>query len=189
MVNGFAVIANKLGDGRLEKVFRELAFHINTDIRNAKSVPLRLEIRSDFRELKAEVKRFEVAISRAGKHLLELTSTEIEYLRAARQTVDRLNGMCDRVLSDISDKGGRNKEPGRVICAVIVIESYKFTKGRFPGANNKRLQQVCDDYWVASGQETLGDLGNWRRSLIAALALNNALRREVRDQVREWGTE
>src|SRR5437899_416652 len=48
----FASVARKIGNGRLEKALRELASQVEIEIRNAKSRPLRAEVRNDVKRLK-----------------------------------------------------------------------------------------------------------------------------------------
>jgi hypothetical protein len=64
----FASVADKIGNRGLEKVLRQLASDVGKEIRFAKSTPLRAQVRSDVKRLKAETKRFENAL----EHILSL---------------------------------------------------------------------------------------------------------------------
>src|SRR5262249_12250137 len=161
----FASVADKIGNRALEKVLRQLASEVRKEIRIAKSTPLRAEVRSDVKRLKAEAKRFETALSRVP--LLELPVSDIERLPQAQQTTHGIIELCDTMLSMHSAKGGVAKKPGRVTCATIVIEAWACVRGDLSGGNNKNVQQVCDDYWRACGYGTIGqgDPSHWRRTV------------------------
>jgi hypothetical protein len=77
-----------------------------------------------------------------------------------------------------------------MVCALIVIEAWTLAKGRTPGANNTTVQDICGDYWVACGGQPIGggDPANWRLTMKAALSNKGALRRHIRDEIRQ-GTE
>jgi hypothetical protein len=180
----FASVARKIGNGRLEKALRELASQVEIEIRNAKSRPLRAEVRNDVKRLKAETKRFENALKRMP--LLELPSRGIECLSTARQTIHDVSAFCDTALSITSAKGGVTKKPGRITCAMIVIEAWAFVRGDPPGANNRGVQEICNDYWCACGYGTIGegDPSNWRRTVTEALSNQGAMRRYIRYEIR-----
>src|SRR5262249_7333392 len=172
----FASVARKIGDRRLEKVFQHLAPNIKTEINNAKFVPLRAEVRNDVKRLKAETKRFETALNRVFERRLWGLPIEVDVLGClfpARQTIQDIIALCDTTLSITSAKGGVTKKPGRIICAMIVIEAWIFARDGSPGANNRIVQEICDDYWRACGYKTIGkgDPGNWRRTVTEALSL------------------
>jgi hypothetical protein len=176
----FASVADKIGNRGLEKVLRQLASDVGKEIRFAKSTPLRAQVRSDVKRLKAETKRFETALNRIP--LMELPISKIECLPQARQTIHDIIELCDATLSKHSAKGGMRKKPGRVTCATIVIEAWTCVRGDLPGGNNKDVQQVCDGYWRACGHETVrqGDPGNWRRTVTEALSKQSQMRRYIR---------
>jgi hypothetical protein len=177
----FVDVARVIGDCRLEKALRELATTVETEIHNAGFVPLRADVRADVRRLKTEAKRFEIALNRVSKRSLELPIRESECLPAARQAMHNIVALCDKTLLIIPDKGGRVSKPGRITCAVIVIEAWAFVRGRAPSANNERVQEACDEYWRAIGK---GGSSNWRRSITAARKNEGALRHYIRDEIR-----
>ena len=178
----FASVARKIGDRRLEKALQKLASNVETDIHNAKFVPVRAEVRDDLKQLKAETKRFENALNRVSQRLVDLPTTAIECLPLARQTIHEIIALCDGALSVTSAKGGATKKPGRIICALIVIEAWAFVRGDPPGANNEPVQEICDAYWCACGQEAIGsgDPSNWRRSVTEALSADHGAMRQMR---------
>ena len=74
---------------------------------------------------------------------------------------------------------------------MIVIEAWTFAHGRAPGVNNRRVQEICDDYWRACGGQPIadGDRSNWRRPLEDALADQDTLHRYIRDEIRLCAAE
>ena len=187
----FASVARKIGDLRLEEALRKLAVNIKNEIHNADFVPLRAKVRSDVKRLKAEARRFEVALNRVSKLFLALPANESDCLPVARQAMCNVIALCDTALSITSPKGGVRKKPGRVTCALIVIEAWAFVHGRTPGHHNDFAQEACDDYWRACGGTREGDAGRWRRQITAARANKGAFRRYVHDEIRRCakGTE
>jgi hypothetical protein len=183
----FVSIARKIGDPRLEKTLEELAVNVKNEIHNAKFVSLRTDVRGDVKRLKADARRFEIALNNVSKRILDLPAREIDCLPKARQAMRDVVALCDKTLSTTSAKGGRSKAPGRVTSALIVIEAWVIVHQEAPGANNVDAQEVCDDYWRACGGQPIGkegDPSNWRRPMIDALSSQGALRRYIRDEFR-----
>jgi hypothetical protein len=181
----FASVARKIGNLQLEGVLKELADNVMSEIAFANSALRRAEVRHEIKQLKAETRRFEIALNRVSKCLLDLPSNADECLLIARQATRASFALCEKTLSIASGKGGRPKKPGRVTCALIVIEAWACAKGKNPGANNETVQEICNDYWLACGGEPItGDdpAANWRRSMIDALSKNGALRRYIQDE-------
>ncbi|HYV72275.1 MAG TPA: hypothetical protein VE970_19510 [Pseudolabrys sp.] len=181
----FASVARKIGNRRLEKVLAQLAANIRTEVHNAKHIPKLRDVRDNFRLLKGEAQRFEKALGRIS--LLDVPASAIECLPDARKTTRDISALCDKALSNISVKRGAPKRPGRVTCALIIIEAWDFERGRLPGANSPKAQEACADYWRANGGLPVGkegDPGNWRSTLKEALADRSAFRRYIRDEIR-----
>jgi hypothetical protein len=178
----FASVARKIGNRRLEKVLAQLAANVETEVHNAKHIPKRSDVRDNLKLLKGEAQRFEKALNKIS--LLDVPSAAIERLRVARKTTRDVSALYDNVLSNISVKRGP-KRPGRVTCALIVIEAWAFARGRPPGANNAKAQEACEDYWRAYGGSPIGkgDADNWRKTIKDALADRSALRRYIRDEI------
>ena len=181
----FTHVAHKIGaDSRLEQVLRALARQVQIDIKNAEFALPRSEARADLSRLKKETKRFEVALNRVSRWVLYYPPDFVDALLSGRDAIGNLEEMYDSVLSRIPAKGGRPEEPGRVICATIVLEAWAFVHGRQPGANNERLQKLCDEYWCACGCNSLDDPGSWRRTIGSALRRQDALRRSIQSEIR-----
>jgi hypothetical protein len=183
----FASIAVKIGDLRLEKALEELAPQAAIDTHNTEFMGQyhrRSDVRKAVKQLKAETKRFQIALNRVSQHLLELTIDDNDRLILAQNAVRDITALCEQALSRISPKGGTKKEPARVICAAIVVEAWTLARRKAPSASNKTLQQLCDDYWQACGQNSLGDPRNWLRSIFEALSDQSAMRRYIRDAIR-----
>jgi hypothetical protein len=135
--------------------------------------------------LKTKASSFEKALNQISKRLLELPASAVESLPAARKVTRDIVALCDTALRNISAKGGRTKIPGRVTCALIVIEAWAFAKGKTPGANNSKTQEACEDYWRACGGQPVGkgEPGNWRLTMADALAKESALGRYIRNEI------
>jgi len=188
----FASIAQAIGNPQLEAALVALSQWIETDIHNAEFVPKRSEVRADLKKLKAKTREFEIALNRVSQQrLLELPISADDDLFLARQAIEAISKLCNDTLSSISPKGGVSRKPGRVTCAMIVIEAWTLAKGRSPGASNWTVQEICNNYWLACGGEPIGsdDPGNWRRSIADALSKQSALRRSVRSEIARLCTE
>lgn len=181
----FASVARKIGSRRLEKVLAQLAANIEIEVHNAKFIPKRSDARNNFTLLKGEAQRFEKALNKIS--LLDVPANAIECLPRARKSMREVSALCDVALSNVSAKPGAPKRPGRVTCALIVIEAWAFARGKPPGANSPKAQEACEDYWRACGNRPIGkegDPGNWRRTVKDALADRSAFRRYIRDEIR-----
>ena len=174
----------KIGNPRLEKVLAQLAANIATEAPGAERISKRSEVRDSLKLLKGEARRFEKALSKIS--LLDISFSAIECLRVARKTTRDVSEVCDKILSNISLKRGAPKRPGRITCALIVIEAWDFARGGPPGASNPKAQKACEDYWRAYGGPPIGkgDPGSWRKTMKDALADRSALRRYIRDEIR-----
>jgi hypothetical protein len=164
-------------------VLEKLAGRVETDIHNASFVSLRSDVRNYLKELRKQAERFDKALSRIFKYYHHLPVKEFTDLPDVRQPVKALMEFCDNSLSVVSDKGGREKEPGRIICAMIVIEAWSFAKGKAPCANNHTVHTICDEYWRACGYQSLGDPRNWRTSMVDALRNDSGERRLVQNEI------
>jgi hypothetical protein len=162
----FASVARKIGNPRLEKVLAQRAVDIETEVHNTKFIRKPSDVRNSFNVLKSEAQRFEKALSNIS--MLDVPAYAIERLPVARKAVREVSTLCDEALSDTSVKRGAPKKPGRVTCALIVIEAWAFAHGRLPGANNPKTQEACEEYWRASGGPPIGkegDPSNWRKTV------------------------
>src|SRR6185503_17622495 len=94
-------------------------------------IPKRSEVRDNLKLLKGDARRFEKALSKIS--LLDISFSAIECLRVARKTARDVSEVCDKTLSNISLKRGAPKRPGRITCALIVIEAWDFARADHPG--------------------------------------------------------
>jgi hypothetical protein len=77
---------------------------------------------------------------------------------------------------------GRKPQPGREICAAIMLESWRWLRSGTGGARTEPLQDACKAYWAACGCRAIGkdDLReNWRRPLEAALSTDHVWLRDL----------
>jgi len=178
----FSKVARKIGETDwLEKALHGLARTVATDINNAKFSAKRSEVRGDVKQLKAKTRKFERALDRVSKRWLDLPMDEIECLPKARKATRDIIALCDKTLLIISGKAGPPKKPGRVVCAMIVIEAWALARrGKPPSQNNLDAQDACEAYWQACrGSPVETDEGrDWRRSIGAA--------RNRKDELRQW---
>jgi hypothetical protein len=187
----FANVALKIGDRRLATVLAQLAANVKTHIHNASVIPRRSDVRADVEALKAKAEALEKALSRISKgfRFLHLPLVATEIVPRARETTSNVIGFCDKALANISVKRGAPKKPGRVVCALIVIEAWAWAHGKAPhGAHSPKALEACEDFWRACGGPPIGrgDPDNWREAFKAALALptDRGLRRSIRDEIR-----
>src|SRR5271165_691518 len=141
----FASVARMVGDPQLEEALAALATSVKTEVHNAEFMDgeghKRSDFRADFERLKKEAARFEKAPNQASKQLLALPFCEIERLSAAKQAIHDIKALCDKALSINPAKRGRTEIPGRLTCALIVIEAWaRAHNGRTPGHNNVEAQ-------------------------------------------------
>ena len=183
----FASVAKMIGDPRLAAPLAQLKREVRTEVHNAAFIPKSREVRRDLEELRREARRFEIALSRVSKRLLDLPMDADQSLKKASEALSDIAELCNKSLAIISPKHGALKKPGRVTCALIVVEAFTLVKDRVPGPNNPFVQSVCEDYWQACGGHPSAP-ANWRRTIIAALADRSALRRYIRNEIR-LGTE
>ena len=145
------------------------------------------EVKRDIERLRRDARRFEITLSQASKRLIDLPMDADQSLLKARDVLSDIVELCNKSLATISTKPGAPRKPGRVTCALIVIEAFTLVKDRVPGANNSSVQSACENYWQACGSHA-SDLANWRRTIATALKDQSAWRRHIRDKI--WqGTE
>jgi hypothetical protein len=191
----FIDVARAIGDPRLATVLRELARNVRTEINNAEFNPRPSDVRGALERLKARASAFQDALKRVNKYELEMpfeghpgdTCRE-----AAREVTPKVIAFCDRALSIINVKRGARKQSGRVTCALIVIEAWAFVHGEPPSQNNEGAKAACDAYWRACGCHPIGkgdDIGDWRRSLLAARNISGRRRNYIRDEIRRAGIQ
>jgi hypothetical protein len=186
----FADVAQKIGDARLATVLAQLARNVEIDIHNASVIPRRSDVRADVEALKAKAEAFEKALSRISKgfRFLDLPLIATEIVPRAREATCNVTELCDKALASISVKRGVSKKPGKITCALIVIEAWACVRGKAPhGAHSPKALAACEDYWQVCGElpNGRGDPDNWRKAFKAALALpTDRGLRSIRDEIR-----
>jgi hypothetical protein len=171
------------GEPRLEWVLEQLADDVRREISLAGLVPLRSDVRKDVMRLRTNAERFDKALNRISKRLLDVPFPRgLAFLPRTRQSIRKLIEWSDKSLSVMPAKGGVRKQPGRTTCAMIVIEAWTYARGKAPRANNQKVHEICDEYWRACGYASIGELRNWLRSMTDALR-QDRLRRHYQDQI------
>jgi hypothetical protein len=183
----FASVANMIGDPRLAAPLAQLKREVRTEVHNAGFITKPREVKRDIERLIRDARRFEIALSRVSKRLIDLPTDADRRLKKASEALSDIAELCNNCLKTISTKPGAPRKPGRVTCALIVIEAFTLVKDRVPGANNPDVQSACEDYWLACGGHA-SDVANWRRTITTALKDQSSWRRHIRDKI--WqGTE
>ena len=177
----FADVADKIGARRLEKSLAQLAREIETEVHNAEFIPRHADVRRDIKSLNFETRRFEIALSRVSTRLLDLPVGADQTLLRAREATRDISALCDKALSFIPVEPGRKRPPGKITCALVVIEAWDFVKGRAPSANNEHAQEACEVYWRACGGQPSA---NWQNTLKAARGVHNKWRQHIRNEIR-----
>ena len=175
----FADVAKMIGDARLAKPLEQLARQVDIEVHNTPR-PLAAEVGANFQRLRTATRRFEIALNQVSSQFLELPAAAFDALPKAREAVSEILAMC----KDASGPGkpGRRRPPGKVTCALIVIEAWAFVKGKAPSANNQDAQEACETYWQAcAGQRS----ANWQRTLKAARTVKSKWRQYIRDEIRQ----
>jgi hypothetical protein len=178
----FADVAKMIGDARLAKPLEQLARQVEIEVHNASFFPqpLAAEVGANFQRLRTATRRFEIALNQVSSHLLELPGTAATALPKAREAVSEILAMCND--ASAPGKPGRRREPGKVTCALIVIEAWASVGGKAPSANNQDAQEACETYWQACGGQPSG---NWQRTLKAARVVQSNWRQYIRDKIRQ----
>jgi hypothetical protein len=186
----FASVALMIGDERLEKPLRELADNIKSEMHKAnfmadnypKGTP-----RENIKQLEKVAKRFETALNRLSRHSMNLPFELWGEISAARSAARDIQASCKQALSRHA-KDGRPRSPGRVTCALVVIEGWIAVKGSAPGHNHRTLQEVCDQYWFACGVKS-DEAVNWSGHLRTAKKTQSNTRDLIRREIRRALTE
>jgi hypothetical protein len=170
IVNVAHLIANGTPAKWLVKALQDLTANVGRDIRNTEFISRPIDVRSDVEKLKKRALQFEKALNNISKRLLDLHSEGIADIPLARDAAHKMILLCDATLRLTDVKRGAPKEPGKVICSIIVIEAWVAVRGRAPSANNERAQEACEKYWIGCGCEPIGkdNPANWKRSIETA---------------------
>jgi len=180
----FADVAKLIGDPQLAEPLARLASEVRYELNKASVVPqpLAAEIRNNFQRLRTATRRFEMALNQVSSHLLEVPpAADPNTLSLAKDAASKVLVMCDKALA-MHRKPGNRREPGKLTCALIVIEAWASVKGEPPSHNNADAQEASEAYWVACGGEPSD---KWQWPLKLARADRSARRRVVRDKIRQ----
>jgi hypothetical protein len=184
--SSFASVANMIGDPRLAAPLAQLSREVRTEVDNAGFITKPRGVKRDLEWLRRDARRFEIALSRVSKRLIDLPTDADQRLKKASEAVSDIAELCNNSLRTISTTPAPRKT-GKVTCALIVIEAFTMVKDRVPSANNYSVQSACEDYWQACGGHA-SDLASWRRTITTALKGQSPWRRHIRDKI--WqGTE
>ena len=175
----FADVADKIGDRQLVKSLAKLAGEIETEVHNSELfIP---SVRRDLRSLRVETKQLERALNRVSTRLLNLPFGADQSLLRAREAISDISALCDKALSINRAGPGRKRPPGKITCALIVIEAWASVGGKAPSANNPDAQEACEAYWRACGGQPSA---NWPNTLKAARAVHSKWRQHIRSEIR-----
>ena len=177
----FADVADKIGARQLEKSLAKLAGEIETEVHNAEFIPRPTDVRRDLKSLRVETKQLERALKRVSTRLLDLPVGAGQTLLRAREAISDISALCDKALSITRAKSGRKRRPGKITCALIVIEAWASVGGKAPSANNEDAQEACEAYWRACGGQPSA---NWQRTLQAARAVHGNWRQHIQNEIR-----
>jgi hypothetical protein len=180
-----------IGDERLEKPLRELASNIASEIHNANfmadNYPKESKTREDIKKLERVARRFEAALSGLSGQWMHLTLDLWGEVSAARNAARDIQASCKQALLRHA-KDGRPRSPGKVTCALVVIEGWIAANDSAPGHNDRKLQEVCDQYWLACGVKS-DEAGNWSGHLRTAKKTKSNIRDLIRREIRRALTE
>src|SRR5262245_4299300 len=94
----FASVANMIGDPLLVEPLEQLASEVKTEVLNAAFIPKPREVRSDIERLRRDARRFEMALSRVSKRLLDLPTDADQSLRKAKEALTDIVELCNKSL-------------------------------------------------------------------------------------------
>jgi hypothetical protein len=186
--NPFPDIARMIADGEppqwLPEALDSFASTVENDVYEGQ--PKRSEVRKDIRQLKQDTLRFAYTVKRISKRRWNLAADDPKCWEDTWNALRRVAAMCDKSLTTIPAKRGREKLPGRVTCCLIVIEAWACMRGSPPGRNNEKAVAAVDAYWRAC---IGGPARGWQRHLETALATHNPLRDHIHDEIRRLAGE
>src|SRR5215510_1437389 len=107
----FASVAKMIGDPRLAAPLAQLKREVRTEVHNAAFIPKSREVRRDLEELRREARRFEIALSRVSKRLLDLPMDADQSLKKASEALGDIAELCNKSLRTISTKPGAPRKP------------------------------------------------------------------------------
>src|SRR5262245_65499190 len=147
----FASVANIIGDPRLAAPLAQLSREGRSEVHNAGFITKPRGVKRDLEWLRRDARRFEIALSRVSKRLIDLPTDADQRLKKASEALSDIAELCNNTLQTISTTPGARRKSGRVTCALIVIEAFTLVKDRVRGANNSFVQSDYEDYWRSCG--------------------------------------
>jgi hypothetical protein len=108
-----ADVSKMIGDSRLARPLEHLARHVEIEVHNAAFIPTATHVRHDIERLNFEARRFEIALNRVSKRLLDLPTDADRTLLKAREVLGDIVELCKKSLKIVSPKRGRKRKPGK----------------------------------------------------------------------------
>jgi hypothetical protein len=164
----------------LEEALKGLSTIVAERIRRDAEFSEPIDVRDDVELLKKRAIDFKEALDNVSKRQRQLDPENIEYIPVARNMADKMIDLCLDTLQITVVSRGRPSQPGRLICAVIVVELWAAVRGKAPSANNPKAQEACRGYWIACGCEPIKT--GWKRTIDAARL--SPLRDWIRGEIR-----
>ena len=175
----FANVAKIIGAAQLAKPLEQLSTNIEIEVHDVSVVP-KTPATDDFQRLRVAARRFQIALDEVSRRLLEFPATaDPKALLLARKAASKIAGICNKALN-LQRKPGKKRRPGRLTCALIVVEAWIFANGTTPAANDERALKACEAYWLACGGQPSA---NWQRILKAALQNKSDWRGLIRHEI------
>jgi hypothetical protein len=67
-------------------------------------------------------------------------------------------------------------------CAAVIVEASQMVRGKALPRSEVFTYSICEAYWKACGNLTLGDVENWRRPVKRAMAEDRTWVRDIFQQ-------
>ncbi len=100
-----------------------------------------------------------------------------------------VNTFCNQTLFNNPAKPGTPAATDKIRCALIVMGAWKFVHSDYPGHNNEKAQEACEEYWIACGGEAGSDQSLWSRHIATAFRDEKRLQRLTHFLASRLGTE
>ncbi len=133
-------------------------------------------MRTALTTLRDKTDTFEKALNAISPYLLDLPFPEMECLIArgpgklspVRAAIRDVKTLCDKALFNHPAKHGTPAANDKVRCALVVMGAWKFVHSDYPGHNNEKVQEACEEYWLACGSKAGNDQSLWSRHITTA---------------------
>src|SRR5262249_11919900 len=120
----FASVANMIGDPRLAAPLAQLKREVRAEVDNAGFIAKPRGLKQDLEWLRRDARRFEIALSRVSKRLIDLPTDADQRLKKASEALSDIAELCNNTLRTISTTSDAARKSGRVTCALIMIEAF-----------------------------------------------------------------